>query len=326
MNGKTRLLYLLKYLYEQTDEDHQVTTADIERHFSELGAVVDRKTVSADIAALQDFGYDIVSHRGTQNSYFLGGRLFELPELKLLIDAVEASKFITAKKSEELAEKLMALAGKYRAEELNRHLYIADRVKPLNEKIYYTVDGINTAINRKKQISFRYFEYNAERKRVYRNDGKRYRFTPYGLMWNEDHYYAVGYSEKHGKIITFRVDRIVEPEILESDAVPPPQDFSLPEFAREVFDMYDGQTQTVTLKCKNEMMKVILDRFGDSVVTKPLDFAHFQAEAEVSVSQTFFGWVFQFCGDIQILAPHRVREQYRRMLEEAVRGSFGEER
>ena len=139
-------------------------------------------------------------------------------------------------------------------------------------------------------------------------------------------YYAVGYSEKHGKIITFRADRIVELEILESDAVPPPQDFSLPEFAREVFDMYDGQTQTVTLKCKNEMMKVILDRFGDSVVTKPLDFAHFQAEAEVSVSQTFFGWVFQFCGDIQIIAPHRVREQYRRMLEEAVRGSFGEER
>lgn len=317
VNGKTRLLHLLKYLHENTDEDHPVTTGDIERHFAALGAVVDRKTVAADIAALQEFGFDIVSRRGAQNSYFLGSRLFELPELKLLIDAVEASKFITAKKSAELAGKLMTLAGKYRAKELNRHLYIADRVKPHNEKIYYTVDGVHTAINRKKQISFRYFAYNAERKRVYRNDGKRYRFSPYGLMWNEDHYYAVGYSEKHGKIVTFRADRIVEPEILESDAVPPPQDFSLPEFAREVFDMYDGQPQTVTLKCKNEMMKVILDRFGDSVVTKPLDVGHFQAEAEVSVSQTFFGWVFQFCGDIRILAPRQVLEQYREMLEKA---------
>ena len=317
VNGKTRLLHLLKYLQENTDEEHPVTTGDIERHFSTLGAVIDRKTVADDVAALQEFGFDIISQRGAQNSYFLGNRLFELPELKLLIDAVEASKFITAKKSEELAEKLMALAGKYRAEELNRHLYIADRVKPLNEKIYYTVDGVHTAINRKKQISFRYFAYNAERKRVYRNDGKRYRFSPYGLMWNEDHYYAVGYSEKHGKIITFRADRIVELEILENDAVPPPPDFSLPEFAREVFDMYDGQTQTVTLKCKNEMMKVILDRFGDSVVTKPLDVGHFQAEAEVSVSRTFFGWVFQFCGDIQILAPRQVLEQYRKMLEKA---------
>lgn len=317
LNGKIRLLCLLRLLYERTDEEHPLTTNDIEAFFADRDTVVDRKTIKNDVNTLTECGFNIVTTRGAQNSYFLGSRLFELPELKLLIDAVEASKFITTKKSAELAGKLMTLAGKYRAEELNRHLYIADRVKPLNEKIYYTVDGIHTAINRKKQISFRYFAYNAERKRVYRNDGKRYRFSPYGLMWNEDHYYAVGYSEKHGKIITFRVDRIVELEILENDAVPPSSDFSLPEFAREVFDMYDGQTQTVTLKCKNEMMKVILDRFGDSVVTKPLDVGHFQAEAEVSVSRTFFGWVFQFCGDIQILAPRRVLEQYRKMLEKA---------
>lgn len=326
VNSKTRLLYLIKFLYEQTDEDHAVTTKDIENYFSELGTVVDRKTVSSDIALLQEFGLDIVVSREAQNCYSVGERLFELPELKLLTDAVEASKFITAKKSAELVKKLTVLTSKYHSEDLIRHLYIADRVKPENEKIYYTVDGIHTAVNQKKQISFRYFEYNAERKKIYKNEGKRYLFSPYGLMWNEDHYYAVGYSEKHGKIVTFRVDRIVELKIMGEAAVPQPVDFSIPEFAREVFDMYDGNTETVTLYCKNEMMKVILDRFGEAVETAPLDDKRFRAQAEVSVSRTFLGWVFQFCGDIELAGPQNVVEQYREMLEAAGKGSLQREK
>ena len=317
INSKTRLLYLIKFLYERTDEDHTVTTRDIENYFAELGAVVDRKTVSSDIAVLQGFGLDIVVSREAQNRYSVGERLFELPELKLLTDAVEASKFITARKSAELVEKLGNLTSSYHSEDLIHHLYIADRVKPENEKIYYTVDGIHTAVNQKKQISFRYFEYNAERKKIYKNDGQRYLFSPYGLMWNEDHYYAVGYSEKHEKIVTFRVDRIVELKILGEAAVPQPEDFSLPDFAREVFDMYDGTPETVTLYCKNEMMKVILDRFGESVETAPLDEQRFRARAEVSVSRTFFGWLFQFCGDIELVGPENVVEQYRNMLDAA---------
>lgn len=317
VNGRTRLLYLLKLLYEQTDDEHTVTTSDIEEYFSGLNTVVDRKTIKQDIELLQEVGFDIIAEREAQNCYAIGRRLFELPELKLLIDAVESSKFITAKKSVELTEKLITLTSKHRAEDLKRHLYIADRVKPGNEKIYYTVDAIHTAINQGRQISFRYYEYNAERKRVFRNDGKRYRFSPYGLMWNEDHYYAVGYSEKHDKIITFRADRIVEIEILEKSVVPVPEDFSLPEFARKVFDMYDGKMERVTLRCKNDMMKVIIDRFGENVESTPLDVAHFKAEAEVSVSQTFFAWVFQFCGDIEIIAPRQVLTQYQEMLEKA---------
>lgn len=317
VSGKTRLLYLLKFLHEQTDDEHTVTTSDIEEYFAGLNTVVDRKTIKQDIELLQEFGFDIIAEREAQNCYAIGRRMFELPELKLLIDAVESSKFITAKKSIELIEKLTYLTSTHRAEDLKRHLYIADRVKPVNEKIYYIVDGIHTAINQECQISFRYYEYNAERKRVFRNDGKRYRFSPYGLMWNKDHYYAVGYSEKHEKIITFRADRIVEIEILEKSIVPPPEDFSLPEFARKVFDMYDGKTERVTLRCKNNMMKVIIDRFGENVETTPLDCAHFRAEAEISVSQTFFAWVFQFCGNIEIIAPRQILEQYQDMLEKA---------
>lgn len=195
---------------------------------------------------------------------------------------------------------------------------ISERVKPMNEQIYYLVDNINTAINHRKQISFRYFHYDQHRKEVPNNDGKRYRFSPYFLVWNEDHYYTVGYSEKHQKIGTFRVDRMKEVNILTADAVEKPTDFNLPEFTRQVFDMYDGSSETVTLLCKNDMMNYIVDRFGDAVETSPIDYEHFAAVAEVSVSQTFFAWVFQFDGDIQIKSPELVVDRYKAMLTNAL--------
>ena len=202
--------------------------------------------------------------------------------------------------------------------ELKSNLYVSERVKPLNEQIYYLVDNINTAINRGKQISFRYFHYDQHRKEVPNNDGKRYFFSPYCLVWNEDHYYAIGYSEKHRKLGTFRVDRMKEVEILSADAAAKPADFNLPEFTRRVFDMYDGETKKVTLVCKNDLMNYIVDRFGDEVDTVPGDCGHFRAVAEVSVSQTFFAWVFQFNGDIRITAPEEVVLQYGEMLKNAL--------
>ena len=202
--------------------------------------------------------------------------------------------------------------------ELKSNLYVSERVKPLNEQIYYLVDNINTAINRGKQISFRYFHYDQHRKEVPNNDGKRYFFSPYCLVWNEDHYYAIGYSEKHRKLGTFRVDRMKEVEILSADAAAKPADFNLPEFTRRVFDMYDGETKKVMLVCKNDLMNYIVDRFGDEVDTVPGDCGHFRAVAEVSVSQTFFAWVFQFNGDIRITAPEEVVLQYGEMLKNAL--------
>lgn len=169
-----------------------------------------------------------------------------------------------------------------------------------------------------KQISFRYFHYDQHRKEVPNNDGKRYFFSPYCLVWNEDHYYAIGYSEKHRKLGTFRVDRMKEVEILSVDAAAKPADFNLPEFTRRVFDMYDGETKKVTLVCKNDLMNYIVDRFGDEVDTVPGDCGHFRAVAEVSVSQTFFAWVFQFNGDIRITAPEEVVLQYGEMLKNAL--------
>lgn len=270
------------------------------------------------IAKLCDIGIDIEEERSRENRYSLSSHLFTLPELKLLIDAVESSKFITVKKSAELIEKLSQMTSIHQAAELKSNLYVSERVKPLNEQIYYLVDNINTAINRGKQISFRYFHYDQHRKEVPNNDGKRYFFSPYCLVWNEDHYYAIGYSEKHRKLGTFRVDRMKEVEILSADAAAKPADFNLPEFTRRVFDMYDGETKKVTLVCKNDLMNYIVDRFGDEVDTVPGDCGHFRAVAEVSVSQTFFAWVFQFNGDIRITAPEEVVLQYGEMLKNAL--------
>lgn len=319
IHGKERLLALLKLLYEQTDEQHPITTTEIIKYFAERGTNTDRKTVKQDVETLIEHGYDIVVLRTTQNAYFIGSRMFSLPELKLLIDAVESSKFITAKKSKELTDKLSRLASVHQAAQLQRHLYIAERVKPANEQIYYIVDRIHSAINDSRQISFQYFEYNAQRQKVFRNNGKRYRFSPYGLLWNEDRYYTVGYSEKHGRIVTFRVDRMLKVEIQEEKAVPEPDSFSLSEFARQVFDMYDGQTEKVSLICTNAMMKFILDRFGEEAATYPIDNDHFCADVELSVSRTFFAWVFQFCGDIRIASPAHVAEEYEKMLKNALK-------
>lgn len=316
--SKSRLLYILKYLWQNTDAEHYATTADILAFLKGNGISCDRKTIPGDIAKLCDIGIDIEEERSRENRYSLSSHLFTLPELKLLIDAVESSKFITVKKSAELIEKLSQMTSIHQAAELKSNLYVSERVKPLNEQIYYLVDNINTAINRGKQISFRYFHYDQHRKEVPNNDGKRYFFSPYCLVWNEDHYYAIGYSEKHRKLGTFRVDRMKEVEILSAAAAAKPADFNLPEFTRRVFDMYDGETKKVTLVCKNDLMNYIVDRFGDEVDTVPGDCGHFRAVAEVSVSQTFFAWVFQFNGDIRITAPEEVVLQYGEMLKNAL--------
>ena len=316
---KNRLLYILKFIWENTHSEHFATTGDILTYLKENGISCDRKTIPGEIAKLRAIGVDIEEERSRENRYSLSSHIFTLPEIKLLIDAVQSSKFITAKKSAELADKLSRMASVHQSEELKRNIYISDRVKPLNEQVYYLVDSINTAINRRKRISFRYFQYNQQREEVPKNGGKRYIFSPYYLIWNEDRYYAVGYSEKHDKITTFRVDRMKEVNILSSDAVEMPSDFILSDFTRQVFDMFDGTQEKVTLLCKNDMMNYIMDKFGDEVETSPVDKDYFEATADISVSQTFFAWVFQFSGDIKITSPHDVVLRYREMLQNALK-------
>ena len=320
METKPRILYLLRILEQYTDEEHPLTTKQlIDKLQDEYGISAHRTTLSKDIAALQEFGVDIVTVHSTQSKYFIGSRKFELPELKLLIDAVESSRFITAKKSESLIRKIHTLTSQGQVSKLMRNNYVVDRIKPDNEQIYYIVDTINDAINEGKQISFQYYDYSGLKKKVLKNKGEIYKLSPYKLLWSGDYYYVIGYSEKKGKVINFRVDRIAAaPTILSENAIPVPKDFDLENFTKEVFFMFSGDEVEVDLQCDNSLMKTMIDRFGENVKTLAYDMTSFRLITEVSVSPTFFGWVFGFDGKVKILGPKNVKEQYYKMISEAM--------
>lgn len=314
--AKPRVLCLLKLLEKYTDEDHQLTTSELSSLLEkEYGLTVHRITFKKDIEALQAMGYDIVETRSSQNKYFLGSREFELPELKLLIDAVESSKFITSTKSKELIKKIHNLTSVYQVEKLKRNNYVVKNVKPNNEQIYYIVDAINDAINANKQISFQYYDYTGLKKKVLKNKGEIYKLSPYHLVWNGDYYYVLGYSDKREKVISFRVDRIANvPNILDKDNLPKPKDFDLNEFTKSVFFMYGGDKVQVNLRCENGLMKTIIDRFGEDVTTLAYDMESFRVVVDVEASPTFYGWVFGFGGRIEILGPQSVKDEYIRMV------------
>lgn len=319
-DGKMRMLRILELLQNETDECHPISTAEIERTLKERWELdTYRITIQKDIAALCAAGYEIETIRSTQNKYYMSTRLFELPELKLLIDAVESSKFITQKKSRVLTEKLTALASINEAGQLRRNISIADRVKAGNEQIYYIMDVLNESINLKRKVSFLYFEYDGNKRRKLKNGGEPYVLSPYTLTWNGDFYYVVGWSDKHGKIATFRVDRIFEvPIVLQDKAVPRPKQYSIGDFAEKAFQLFDSEHARVQLLCENSMMNTVIDHFGDKVKTQKADEGHFQFTAEVSVSPTFFSWVFMFGGKIKILGPQSVIDAYDELIKKAI--------
>ncbi|MCI7472594.1 MAG: WYL domain-containing protein [Clostridiales bacterium] len=310
--AQVRLQLLQKYLLEYTDEQHAASVSDILSFWAENGIQASRKSVYADIELLQDSGMDVICIRSTQNRYFVGNRLFELPELKLLVDAVESSHFITEKKSNVLIEKLGHLVSTRQAEQLNRHIYMDGMAKPTNEAIYYIIDALQTAIQEKYPISFQYYEYTQGKEKILKHDGYRYVFSPYVLIWNRDYYYVVGWSERHGKLAQFRVDRITgiekaETEYLEDAAFDPAV------YVREVFGMYNDDSAEVTLLCKNETMRSVIDRFGETVNTIPVDTKHFRAIVNVAPTPPFFAWIFTFGGAIRIEKPAAIQEKMREM-------------
>ena len=200
---------------------------------------------------------------------------------------------------------------------MERSLYTTGRIKPENERIYLVVDAIYRAINQARKISFLYYEYNANKERVPHKNGERYIFSPYAMLYNEDKYCVLGHSDTNGKIVTFRVDRMGVPDLLSDKARPKPEDLDPVDYTVNVFSMYDGRMVTVKLLCANHLMNYVIDQFGDEVKTKVVDIGHFTAEVEVSISQTFFAWLFQFAGEIRILGPESVKTEYKRMLEKA---------
>lgn len=318
-NAKLRPLYLAKILYELTDEEHCLTTNQLIDILQEkYGIASYRTTIASDIELLKQYGIDIQSVKSQSIMYNLVSREFDLPELKLLIDAVASSKFITEKKSRELVGKLSKLASNIQADELKRNVMPEGRIKSGNENIYYIVDTVNTAINNKKQISFQYFSFNVRKQKKAKHNGEMYIFSPYYLIWNGDYYYMVGYSEKHNGIGSFRLDRIIKtPTILEKEAIKMPTDFNINKYINTSFRMYNSKTESVELICDNSVMDAIIDRFGEDVQTYANDMQTFRAMVDVSVNHVFFGWVFGFAGKVKIKSPKEVKDQYYIMLEAA---------
>lgn len=310
---KARILHIYKLLLQETDKEHDITIQQIIDRLEAQGISAYRKTVIADIEQLQDFGVDIVGVRSSQNRYYMRSSLFSLSEIKLLIDAVECSQLITPSKSAELIEKLGSLTSSYNKDKLCCHIYLSERLKSDNEEIYKVIDSVNIAVNLNRQISFLYYEYDGEKNKVLRNGGERYVLSPYGMTWEDGRYYVIGFSVKHDKIITFRVDRMSSVEISEDVCTPKPDDFSIVDYVNKVFRMYDDEIVTVTLRCKNELMKSVIDRFGLDVKTEPCSKSSFNAIVDVAASQTFFGWVFQFGGDIRIVKPAKVKRAFLEM-------------
>ena len=318
MEKKSRILYLLKYLHENSDDSHPVSSIDIMNYLSEQGIKMHRTTINSDIGHLQEIGFDIITIRSSPNKYFIGARQLQLPDLKLLVDAVASSKFITLKKSTELIEKISLLVSKNQALELKREIYTEHVIKPHNEETYYTTDRIQEAIRSKKVLEFKYLKYTATKELIFKNHGFAYVVSPYTMICSDDHYYMIGYSNKHKKVVTFRVDCIVQAEVLAITAYPTPTEFNPTIYTNQIFEMFNGTSTTIELKCSNDLMHAVVDRFGEGVNTSLLGSNHFKVITEICISQSFYGWVFGFGGKISILGPTEIKEEYRNIAKKII--------
>lgn len=310
---KARLLVLTKMFYELTDENHPMDTFKILDYLAENGVPANNKTLRSDIALLKELDIDIVTVPGRPNKYFWGARLFEMPELKLLLDAVASSRFITKSKSRELSRKLTSMASENQRKQLSRHIYSTGRVKPGNENVYYYVDLINNAIEFKRKISFSIVEFDGRKKKVIRHDGEVYVISPYAMYWNDDFYYVVGWSDKRDTIGAYRIDRMDDPQILNEKAARKPKGFRVTDYSHKVFEMFEGEEVRVKLECRNDLMKYVIDRFGMKFETEPATKETTYCYVDVCLSPTFYGWVFGFGGDIQVLEPEKAAEDIRTM-------------
>jgi len=317
-NKKARMLQLLKMLNEETDENHPLSTNEIIAKMKELGLEVNRKTVKDDVDLLIAFGYDVVIIKSSNNSFYMGERNFELSELKMMVDAISASKIISTKASNSLIEKLQHLCSKYQAEELlwNRDINIS--IKPYSKNVNLIIDKLTKAIGKKRRINFKYNEYNINKELQPRHDGKVYDISPYFLVWNEDHYYLVGneYSTKTTK--TFRIDRIDGSSLVVSkeQAVRKPERYLLSKYSQRTFSMMadEKNERTVVLRCKNNMITIMVDRFGVDVDTKIVDKNHFDLTAKLYVTKGFFSWLAKFGDDIKVIGPPQVANDYKEYL------------
>lgn len=313
-NQKLKLLYLMEILLKETDEDNMLTVNELIEKLQKRDVSAERKSIYDDLEFLRLFGLDIVTHKGKSFYYYIGDRDFQLAELKLLVDAVQSSKFITGRKSMELISKIEGLTSKGNAKKLHRQVFVTNRVKTFNEKIYYSIDVIHDAIAKNKQIKFRYFNFNTDKEKVYRKDGEFYHESPVALTWDDENYYLITYKSKYGNYAHYRVDKMDNVGICEESRILADESFDLSKYVKSVFSMFGGEETEISAEFDDSLIGVILDRFGNDVPVIKGNNGRFKCHFKAAVSDQFFGWFISFGTRAKILSPEPVVEQMKKMI------------
>ena len=311
-NQKFKLYRLAQIMMKKTDEEHYITMPEIKEALAEYDITADRKSLYNDLRDLEILGIEVEGEQdGYRYRYHVVNRPFELPELKLLVDAIQSSKFITEKKYNSLIKKLETMVSEYDAQKLQRQVYVSGRIKAMNESIYYTVDAIHNAISENKKIRFQYFQWNVKKEPQLRHGGAWYHISPWGLSWDDENYYLVGFDSEAGLIKHFRVDKMLR-IALSNETREGREHFKkldMADYARKSFGMFGGEEETVKLQVSNGLAGVIIDRFGKDVMMIPVDEDHFNVSVDVHVSRQFLGWVFSLGESVRILGPEAVVDQ-----------------
>ena len=316
---KLKLLYIMDYLLQYSDVEHPVTVRQLIAHLAAHNIAAERKSIYDDIEALRTYGLDVEQVAdGQLYGYYVASRRFELPELKLLVDSVQSSKFITQRKTNALIKKIETLASSYDAQRLQRQVYVAGRVKTMNESIYYNVDAVHAGISEDKKIRFRYFEYTVAKERRYRRDGAYYIVSPYALTWDDENYYMVAYETETDSIRHYRVDKMTNIATVDEprDGAAAYRSLDMAMYSRKVFGMFSGTEQRVKLRFTKHLVGAVLDRLGQDVSIIPDGDEHFTVSADVVVSPQFFAWLCGFGADAQLIAPASAAEQMKAYIEE----------
>lgn len=319
---KIKLLKLMELLRQETDEAHPITTSEICRRLGDMGISCERRTVGKDMKVLREQGFEIMSElKGHENSYWIADRSFELPELKILMDAVQAAVFIPEDKTAQLIAKLAALGGSHQAELLQGNVTRFNARKHSNHSIFYNVQAVEEALRQRRIVSFRYFDLNENLEKVYRMEGGRYRAEPVSLIYEDNNYYLLSYSSKYAKLLNYRLDRMdqvrVEEETVSEEALRRIENAG--KMVEETFRMYQGETRTVTLQFQDRIIGRLYDKFGEKLQIKRLGPQLCEAQVKVQISPTFFSWLFMVRSDLQMTAPADLVAEYRAQLEDALR-------
>lgn len=313
-NNKYKLYRLAQIMMEKTDEEHYITMPEIMEELGRYEITADRKTIYADLKDLENLGIEVEGEPvGNRYHYHVISRSFELPELKLLVDAIQSSKFITERKSKDLIKKLEQFVSKYEAAKLHRQVFVSGRIKTMNESIYYTVDAIHNAISENKKIKFQYYQWNEKKEMELRHSGAYYHISPWGLSWDDENYYLVGYDSDAQIIKHYRVDKMLHIKMTEEprEGKEHFKKLDMADYAKKSFGMYGGKEQTVKLLVENGLAGVMIDRFGKDIMMIPVDEEHFTVNVDVRVSGPFFGWIISLGEGVKIVGPDEVVEQMR---------------